>query len=113
MAAKPTVEEDDEPQSAGASMVSPNGPPEGAESPEDEAKESPDEQDQEAKDGTEQDTSSVAVPEQFQRVAASVIQSATTPQLEFLRSLIMDREKTLRKAESKAGKAGTFDTEGM
>lgn len=104
MASKPPVEEDDEPQSASSSLVSPNGQSEDDQQPQTEEQGEPKDQD---------DKGSVAVPEDFQRECASVVESATPQQLEFLRSMIMDREKTLRKAESKAGKAGVFDLEGM
>ena len=99
--------------------------PEDQETPEDEAAESPEVQAQEEADGTEQhDTETgeekgaeegqdVKVPEQFQKEVETLIEGATSHQLEFMRSLIMDREKQLRKSESKSEKASVFDMEGM
>lgn len=55
----------------------------------------------------------VALSEQFQKEVTPMIQSATKPELEFMRSLIMEREKQLMHSESKATKSSTFDTSGM
>jgi len=62
---------------------------------------------------TEENESAVKVPESFQKASDALVYSATKPQLEYLRSCIMDREKTLMHSESKPEKAGDFDMEGM
>jgi len=57
--------------------------------------------------------SGVALSEEFQRETTDIIQQATQPELEFMRSLIMEREKELHKALSPGSKSGTFDTVGL
>ena len=57
--------------------------------------------------------SDVPVPEAFQRTVQSICANASRPQLEYLRSCVMEREKELMKSETKPEKSATFDTEGM
>lgn len=112
--------------------------PEAEETPEDELKESPELQAKEAAEGTEEhdtetgeklddegeeeeettenesvDGQDVKVPEAFQKEVTTLVQSATKHQLEFLRSLITERESELSKSESPSEKASVFDMEGM
>ena len=84
------------------------------ETPTDESSESPEKQTQEQDAGTEEALKpSVKVPEKFQVEVSAIVGSATMAELDFLRSSIMQRESTLRKAETKPEKSGTFDVEGM
>lgn len=76
-------------------------------SQEEEASESP------AVEATEDGGGSVDITEQFQKEVAGIIGQATKVELDYLRSKIMDREKSLMKAESKSEKSQTFDVEGM
>jgi len=57
--------------------------------------------------------SGARVPEAFQQKVDSLVQGATKPMLEYLRSVVMEREHELMKSETKAEKSYTFDTEGM
>jgi len=92
---------------------------------EEEAAESPEMQQQEEASGSEQSDDGegenesdsghpdIKISEQFQKEVTPYIQEATRPELEFMRSLIMEREAELRKAETKSEKASDFTTEGM
>lgn len=61
---------------------------------------------------SEQD-SSVKLSEEFQKKVANLITGASKPELEFIRSSVMEREKELMRAETKGEKSGTFDMGGM
>ena len=72
---------------------------------------------QEAPEGdapdTQQADSNVKLSEEFQKQVTPLIEGATKPELEFLRSLIQEREKELMHAETKGEKSGDFDLVGM
>ena len=53
------------------------------------------------------------IPEDFQNRVNQLITGCTQPMLDFIRSEVMEREKALRKSETKPEKAMVFDTEGM
>lgn len=80
-------------------------PPEEGSS-EEEASESP------ATEQAEQHTET-KVPEEFERKVDEIIQSATMPELDYIKSQAMQRESQIKHSEGKAGKGAMFDTEGM
>ena len=83
------------------------------ETPEQENSESPSEQEGEAQDGTEMKPQGARVPEAFQQKVDALVQTASKPMLEYLRSVVMEREHEIMKSETKPEKSYTFDTEGM
>jgi len=62
----------------------------------------------------EEEPGNVKIGEDFQKQVTSMIMGATKPELEFIRSEIMEREKALNKSQSEAGMAtDMFSTEGL
>ena len=62
----------------------------------------------------EEEPGNVKIGEDFQKQVSSMIMGATQPELEFIRSEIMEREKALNKSQSEAGMAADmFSTEGL
>lgn len=61
----------------------------------------------------QEDGADVKLSEEFQKKVTPIIEEANRHELEFMRSLIMEREKELMHAETKGEKSGTFDMGGM
>lgn len=101
------MEEEDMP--ATADMASTEAPTEAPEegSDEEEATETPEEE-------TAEEPGNVKISEAFQKEVSSMIMGATKPEIEFIRSELAEREKSLNKSQSEAGMAADmFSTEGL
>lgn len=62
----------------------------------------------------EEEPGNVKISEVFQKEVSSMIMGATKPEIEFIRSELAEREKSLNKSQSEAGMAAeAFSTEGL
>lgn len=62
----------------------------------------------------EEEPGNVKISEDFQKEVSSMIMGATKPEIEFIRSELAEREKSLNKSQSEAGMAADmFSTEGL
>tara|TARA_R110000868_G_scaffold468_1_gene3568 strand:+ start:941 stop:1270 length:330 start_codon:yes stop_codon:yes gene_type:complete len=97
------MEEEDMPPMPATADMAPEAPEEG--DMEEEIDEAPE---------MEEEPGNVKISEVFQKEVSSMIMGATKPEIEFIRSELAEREKSLNKSQSEAGMAAeAFSTEGL